>query len=533
MLCGTTWARSKWFRLQKPMMIKLEHRSISKQNSIIRCNRGGCTTTYNNSPTSLLLQNFKKQQQPQHLSSSIILYSNTSSNKRYFWSSSSNKNNNIEENNDNNNIAPQHDFDPLSMPSATAVLKEEDDTYLSPEEIQLKHVLIRYKEVMQHDGNSENGDAAATTNDYSSTGNNEEQIQDVLDNLFDMYHTLGYWEEALGIEQTRCKLYYNDRKKSDDNDRHDENNDQYYDSIHLQGKLYLRQEDFKNSFKLYTKALDYFTLTENRVQRGHVLMSMSGWYYFKQDLQTSLELLLESEPLLESNPTLLVKCLDNIGLIYRCLGDYKLALTKYQEALQLLVGDGRDDAVGSGEKDSATTTNKETRQALCMHIADMYLALDEYDMALQLYEQLFERLSQEPTMENSGTRGVLLHNIATIHVQMGDNEDALEQFNQALYLKIHSGGETNPEVAKTWNSMGRLYATSSSSSLSDRVLQDYGKARECFQQALNIARVNAPDNNEDTDEDVLYALRNLTILDQREQEQQQQQQQDDDDPKAK
>jgi tetratricopeptide (TPR) repeat protein len=324
-------------------------------------------------------------------------------------------------------------FDPFSA-SSSKILKQADEE-LSPEELALKRALESYPD----------------------------DTYGVLDDLQHAYMDLGYWQEALGIERTKCQDYLPDT-------------DEYADSIHAQGKLFLRQQDFRNAQKLYAQALEYFTVTNNSVQRGHVLISMAGWHYFRNRLDDSLELLCESESLLDTNPTLLVKCLDNQGLIHRLWGDYETALDKYRQALQVVV-------------------DEETRQALTLHVADMLSALEEMDQALQVYRELFE------STQNQGMQGVLLHNIAMIHVDQGDYDMAVEEFNLALDVKRQTGGENNPEVAKTLNALGALYGG---------ILDQKTQAMDYFRQALMIARINADDKEDDPD--VLHALRNLTAL---------------------
>jgi tetratricopeptide (TPR) repeat protein len=324
-------------------------------------------------------------------------------------------------------------FDPFSA-SSSKILKQADDE-LSPEELALKRTLESYRD----------------------------DIDGTLDDLQQAYMGLGYWQEALGVEQTKCRDYSPDT-------------DEYADSIHAQGKLFLRQEDFRNAQKLYAQALEYFTVNDNNVQRGHVLISMAGWHYFRNRLDESLELLCEAESLLDTNPTLLVKCLDNQGLIHRLWGDYETALDKYRQALQVVV-------------------DEETRQALSLHVADMLSALEESDQALEVYQELFE------STQNEGMQGVLLHNIAMIHVDQGDYDMAVEEFNLALDVKRQTGGESNPEVAKTLNALGALYGG---------ILDQKTQAMGCLKEALMIARINAGDS--ENDPDVLHALRNLTAL---------------------
>lgn len=352
-------------------------------------------------------------------------------------------------------------------PSSSSILKQ-DDNELSAAEVRLKRALEEY---MQQNDNIEGNNSEESTGDY------------LLDNLQQAYVDLEYWEEALQIEVYKCDMYFS------------KGTDEYADSIHAQGKFYLRQEDFPNSKQLYEEALEHFERTENLVQQGHVLISLAGWYFFRNQLDDALESLQRSETLLDSNPALLYKCLDNQGLIYRLWGEFHVALDKYQQALQVVVND-----------------DHETQVALKMHIADMYLALEEPMDALQVYQDLLMELSSASTSaENSdqrqlGMRGVLLHNIATIHVDLGEHQLALDLFLEALEAKKSAGGEHNPEVAKTLNSLGALHAGS---------FGEKEVALEYFRQALLIARIHAEDGeNPREDQDVMNALQNISVIEQ-------------------
>ncbi|VEU42151.1 unnamed protein product [Pseudo-nitzschia multistriata] len=309
----------------------------------------------------------------------------------------------------------------------------------------------------------------------------EDEERHLLENLQRAYMSLEYWEEALQIEAFKCHMYFV------------EETDEYADSVHAQGKFYLRQEDFVNSKNLYEEALEYFERTDNSVQRGHVLISLAGWYFFRNQLDESLDCLEQSESMLDSNPALLYKCLDNQGLIYRLWGEFHVALDKYQQALQVVSVDDID-----------------TRSALKMHIADMHLALDESNEALNVYQDLLIELSAStptstnPDQQRLGMRGVLLHSIATIHADQGEHELALTEFREALATKQSAGGENNPEVAKTLNSLGALHAG---------VFDEKHVALEYFQQALLIARIHAEDGeNAVNDPDVANALQNISII---------------------
>jgi hypothetical protein len=368
-------------------------------------------------------------------------------------------------------------------PSSSSILKQEDRE-LSMDEIKLKIALNEYLNEIK----------SITANSNDNINDNQKYL---LDELQQAYMDIEYWEEALQIEQYKCRVFYNNTDTSTDIDTNATN--EYADSIHVQGKLYLRQLDFINSKRLYDESLTYFEKTKNTIQQGHVLISLAGWYFFQQSnnddnqqkhLNMAMDCLKQSELMLDSNPALLVKCLDNQGLIYRLWGEYNIALDKYQQALQVVI-------------------DKETKSALLMHIADMYVALEVPNDALIVYQDLLMEISSSNTNTTSqeqdddlGIRGVLLHNIATIHVDQGEHELALEEFREALRIKQIAGGENNPEVAKTLNSLGALHAG---------VFNDKLQALDYFKQALLIARIHV-DNNNDTD--IMNALQNISLMEQ-------------------
>ena len=345
-------------------------------------------------------------------------------------------------------------------PSSSSILKQ-DDHELSAAEVRLKKALEEHLHRTDCETSSDG------TGDY------------FLEDLQRAYMDLEYWEEALEIEVYKCQTYLT------------EGTNEYADSIHAQGKFYLRQQIFPKSKELYEQALEYFERTENLVQQGHVLISLAGWYFFRNQLDDALESLQRSETMLDTNPALLYKCLDNQGLVYRLWGEFHVALDKYQQALQVVVAD-----------------DTETRSALKMHIADMYLALEQPRDALNVFQELVMELPSISTGNSDehqlGMRGVVLHNIATIQVDLGDHELALDLFLEALEAKKSAGGEHNPDVAKTLNSLGALHA----GSFGEKEI-----ALEYFQQALLVARIHAEDReNPRDDPDVINAMQNISVI---------------------
>jgi tetratricopeptide (TPR) repeat protein len=183
--------------------------------------------------------------------------------------------------------------------------------------------------------------------------------------------------------------------------------------------------------------------------------------------------------------------LDNQGLICRLQGDYETALDKYQQALQVVV-------------------DQQTRHAIQLHVADMKLAVEEPQQALVLYQELLhefqEDTSNNSTTDSMGMQGVLWHNIASIHVQMGQLDVAEQGFREALRLKEESAGrDDHPELAKTWNALGALYYG---------VLNEKEQALECFRHVLWITRSHSSHDDPRTDPDVLAAIQTISDIQQ-------------------
>mmetsp|Transcript_16092 Transcript_16092/g.16096 ORF Transcript_16092/g.16096 Transcript_16092/m.16096 type:complete len:453 (+) Transcript_16092:23-1381(+) len=397
----------------------------------------------------------------------------------------------------NNPASYRPPFNDISqLPSSSSSILKQKDHELSMNELKLKLSLNKYLQELKMTTTNDNQENITNNDDEDNDEDEDDRKQHymyLLDELQRAYMDVEYWEEALKIEKYKCCAYFYF------------DTDGYADSIHAQGKLYLRQQDFINSKRLYEEALTYFEAKNNLIQQGHVLISLAGWYFFQSNnsdgddqLNKALDCLKQSESMLNLNPVLLVKCLDNQGLIYRLLGEFRIALNKYQQALQVVV-------------------DKETRSALKMHIADMLVALEEPTEALSIYQDLFMEISgttsttlsthKEQQQQDLGMCGVLLHNIASIYVEQGEHELALEKFLEALEMKQIAGGEHNLELAKTLNALGAIYAG---------ILDDKLRALEYFKQVLLITRIhaNTDDDNNNDNMDIMNTLQNISLMEQ-------------------
>jgi tetratricopeptide (TPR) repeat protein len=427
-------------------------------------------------------------------------------------------------------------FDPYKHPTSAALLRRQsvnDDASLSPKDIALHEALETYQDI------------ALPLYQKVANGDTEklESLLLALNQLQQVYMDLGYWQEALEMEQDKCQHLFQNVESDD-----------HADSIHAQGKLHVRiatdtagdnaqHYHGTTARRLYEQAIAHYQCTSNDIQHGHVGISMAGWHFLlHQDYDAALDCLQQAETtflevLLKQQEsgdddsrqhvlllyTLLVKCFDNQGLIYRLRGDFSTALEKYQKAMGVM--DHVDEKEGTGGE-IGSAENGERRQlahlrrAMQMHVGDMYMALEDSDRALDAYQALLrdiqtEQIDNEST-ELSSMEGVLWHNIAAIHVDHGDYDLALQEFRKSIDAKerasANDGTTANqssyhPELAQTWNMMGGLLAG---------IFEETGQALECFQKALMIARINASSNNVDPqhDPDVLSALQNIAVMEQ-------------------
>jgi len=107
------------------------------------------------------------------------------------------------------------------------------------------------------------------------------------------------------------------------------------------------------------------------------------------------------------------RTLDNIGVVYRSLGETRKALEKHNEALPIRR------AVGDRSGEALTISN----------IAWIYWALGEKENALKKYD---EALSISQAIgERSGKASALTY-IGLLYLSMGEAEKALENFNESL-----------------------------------------------------------------------------------------------------
>ena len=119
--------------------------------------------------------------------------------------------------------------------------------------------------------------------------------------------------------------------------------------------------------------------------------------------------------------------LNNIGEVYRLLGEMQKALEKYNEALPLR------QAVGDRRGEANTLSNIGLAYE---SIGEIQRALDKYNEALPIRRAISDRRGEANT----------LNSIGSVYYLLGETRKALEKFNEALPIRRlvgdHSGEVT-------------------------------------------------------------------------------------------
>lgn len=158
----------------------------------------------------------------------------------------------------------------------------------------------------------------------------------------------------------------------------------------------------------------------------------------------------------------------NQGNVHIILGDYndaKKAFTKAQSIYQKLI-----------DEDSA---NKKYKNGLARAYASLgviysqesnyYVALENYQKALQLYQEIDQK--------NSVSKAY--NNIGVVYKSQGNNKKALDYFQKALKIQEQTGEQTVPV---TLTNIGVIYFEQNNST---KAIQYYTKAEKLFKNSAN------------------------------------------------
>jgi len=219
------------------------------------------------------------------------------------------------------------------------------------------------------------------------------------------------------------------------------------------------QEDKRKSIEKYHEALESYRRVSNRSREAVALNNIGLVYRSLGEMQKALEKYSEALPIFRAvgDRGGEAGALNNIGMVYRSLGEMQKALEKFNEALPIFraVGDRGGEAVALN------------------NIGLIYQSLGEMQKALEKFN---ESLLIRRAVGDRGGEAVTLNNIGLIYRSLGEMQKALEKLNEALPIRRAVGDRGGEAV--TLNNIGEIY----------RSLGEMQKALEKYNEALPIRR---------------------------------------------
>mmetsp|Transcript_3797 Transcript_3797/g.7272 ORF Transcript_3797/g.7272 Transcript_3797/m.7272 type:complete len:518 (+) Transcript_3797:60-1613(+) len=207
---------------------------------------------------------------------------------------------------------------------------------------------------------------------------------------------------------------------------------------------------------------------------------------------------------------------ENIATLYRKHGDLKMALGRYENALRIY-------RQRHYESSDFHTTSREQIMNLLIDCGDCLSGLGKYDEALNRYEEalklhisvvrhqrkqesksIYSNFEVDPKSAAVVTPlvGVLKHNIGMMNAYLGNYEDSMSEYLNALSVK-KKFGEDHYQVGITYNAIGAMQGAKG----------DTDSAMNYFEKALDIFRMHTSVvDDEDQDENIYCTKKNIEKL---------------------
>ena len=175
--------------------------------------------------------------------------------------------------------------------------------------------------------------------------------------------------------------------------------------------------------------------------------------------------------------------LNNLGVLYKNMGDYKAAEPYYKKALEI-----RKKVLGEEHPDYASSL---------FNLGLLYYDMGDYKTAEPYYKQSLE-IRKKALGEDHPDYASSLNNLGVLYSDMGGYKAAEPYYKQALEIKKKALGEFHPDYAMSLSNLGILYSD----------MGDYKAAESCCNQALEIRKKALGENHPD----YASSLNNLGIL---------------------
>jgi len=263
-------------------------------------------------------------------------------------------------------------------------------------------------------------------------------IAGTLDNIAELYHKIGDYQNALSIykktlllREEILGLEHRDTAKS----------------FHNIGSVYYGMGDYNKALEYFNKTLEIRekVLGLEHSDTAHSYNEIGGVYYYTCDYNKALEyfnkaLEIRKKVLGLEHPDM-TESYHNIGSVYGETGDYNKALEYLNKALEI-----RKKVLGLEHPNTATSYN---------NIGTVYNKTGDYNKALEYYNKALEIRKKVLGLEHSDT-AQSYNNIGFAYDDMGDYNKALEYYNKALGIYEKVLGKDHPRTKNVLNNIALI-----------------------------------------------------------------------------
>ena len=223
--------------------------------------------------------------------------------------------------------------------------------------------------------------------------------------------------------------------------------------------------------ELYQVLLEKASLKTDRAyylnQLGLVYKHMGEYTKALSYYEQSLEVM---KVTLSPNHPDLATSYNNIGLVYDNMGEYLKALSYYERSLEIMKV-----ALPPNHPDLATSYN---------NIGLVYKNMSEYSKALSSHEQSLE-IMKVALPRNHPDLATSYNNIGLVYGKMGEYSKALSSYELSLEIYKVALPPNHPDLATSYNNIGMVYYN----------MGEYSKALSSHEQSLEIKKVALPSNH--------------------------------------
>ncbi|NRB64862.1 MAG: tetratricopeptide repeat protein [Saprospiraceae bacterium] len=208
------------------------------------------------------------------------------------------------------------------------------------------------------------------------------------------------------------------------------------------GKISEMKFDYKKAFKMYEKASVVSESQPHIINHAAQLAYRVGLY------KEAFALLERGINDLDEDVIGKAIYINQKGLIYRSMGDYKNAISSFEESLALVSGCGSQGDELNGIFDSIKS-----------NLALVYIDQGKYSLGMDIYKELIKS-DTESHGSNSLQVCCSLSAIGTIHEKNNNIPGAIESYEKAYDISVNALGKNHPGTITHLNNLALSYISS-------------------------------------------------------------------------